>query len=232
MNETTPQEREDQVAVSQPRGHSVTAALSGAVFVVLAVLVAIGTTQQLDVAARELFRPADRWGATQLRVNVVVEGLKPVFVAPALAVFGVVAALLRSSWRPAVLVAAMGVVTVLLTLSAKFAVQRADPHYEMTALGGSFPSGHTVMLMVALGAVLLVLRGSIGWWGWALVAAGGLAMGLSLLLQAAHWLTDVVGGGVLAVTVLAAVDSPRRRPAREDSSAAERPGGVRRPVEG
>lgn len=232
MNETTPQEREDQVAVSQPRGHSVTAALSGAVFVVLAVLVAIGATSQLDVAARELFRPEDRWGATQMRVNVVIEGLKPVFVAPALAVFGVVAALLRSSWRPAVLVAATGAVTVLLTLSAKFAVQRPDPHDEMTALGGSFPSGHTVMLMVALGAVLLVLRGSIGWWGWGLVAAAGLAMGLSLLLQAAHWLTDVIGGGVLAVTVLAAVDTLRRRPAREGSRAAERPGSVRRPVEG
>lgn len=220
------------MAVSQSRGHIRIAALSGAVFVVLAVLVAAGATQQLDVAAREFFRPEDRWGATQMRVNLVVEGLKPVFVAPVLAVFGVVTALLRSSWRPLVLVAATGVVTVLLTLSAKFAVQRADPHYEMTAFGGSFPSGHTVMLMVGVGAVLLVLRGSVGRWGWALAVAAGLVMGLSLLFQAAHWLTDVVGGGILAVAVLAAVDTPRRRLAREGSSAAGRPAGVRRSAEG
>ena len=63
----------------------------------------------------------------------------------------------------------------------------------MSAVGGSFPSGHMVSVLVCLGGALLVVQQRPRWWEWVLVGLVDLAMGLSLLLQAAHWLTDVVG---------------------------------------
>jgi hypothetical protein len=38
---------------------------------------------------------------------------------------------------------------------------------------------------------------------WLIPAFGGVLMGISLLLQAAHWSTDIAGGGLLATGVLA-----------------------------
>jgi membrane-associated phospholipid phosphatase len=169
----------------------------------LGALVATEVTQGLDVAVRDALRPGDEWGTTQVRVDVLVEGLKPRNVAVLLVLFGLAAALWRRSWRPAVYVAAVVVVTVVSTLAVKFALERTDPHHEMTALGGSFPSGHTASLVVGLGLVVLVLRRSARCWDWLAVAVVGAAMAFSLVVQAAHWFTDVVGGSLLAVAILA-----------------------------
>jgi membrane-associated phospholipid phosphatase len=168
----------------------------------IGLLVATQATQGLDVAVRDTLRPGDEWSTAQVRVDILVEGLKPLHVGVLLVVFGLAVALARRSWRPAVYVAAVVVATAVSTLAVKFALGRTDPHHEMTALGGSFPSGHTASVVVGLGLVFLVLRSSARWWDWFAVAVLGAAMAFALVVQAAHWFTDVVGGAILGVAIL------------------------------
>ena len=193
------------------RGLFVLAAVAATAFVVLAVLVATHATQDLDVAARNHFRPHDVWGTTQMRVDVIVEGLKPSKMLPLLALVAVVACVRARSWRPAAYAALLGGVTGALTMLTKVIVERPDPHQDMTAVGGSFPSGHTVTVLVCLGGAILLVQELPRWWEWAVVGLVGVAMGLSLLLQAAHWFTDVLGGLLLGLTVLAAAVGLRLR---------------------
>ena len=68
------------------RGATLLAIITGLAFVVLAVFVEVGATHPLDVAMREFFRPGDVWGDTQIRVDIMVEGLKPTRVLPLAAV--------------------------------------------------------------------------------------------------------------------------------------------------
>ncbi len=185
------------------RGWFLLAAAAALAFLVLTVLVGTHTTQDLDVAARDHFRPDDVWGTTQVRVDVIVEGLKPRNLAPLLVLVALAVSLRRGSWRPAVYAVVLAGVAGSLTLLVKHLLERADPHHEMSAVGGSYPSGHMVSVLICLGGTFLLVQERPRWWAWVLVGLVDLAMGLSLLLQAAHWLTDVVGGLLLGVTVLA-----------------------------
>jgi len=168
------------------------------------VLVLAHLTQSLDDAARGFFRPDDAWGTTQQRADLVVEGLKPRNVAPLLAAVGIGASLHRLSWRPVVFGGLLGGVAVALTVATKVAIQRPDTHGEVSWTGGSYPSGHTVAVLVSFGGALLIVRERTRWWEWCCVALVGVGMGLALLLQAAHWFTDVAGGLLLATALLAA----------------------------
>jgi undecaprenyl-diphosphatase len=167
----------------------------------LVVAVALGLTQSLDARLRDAFRPGDVWGPLQMRVDVVVEGLKPVRTLPAFAVLVLVLAVARRSWEPlryaAVLLAAAGLPAAVV----KVALARTDPHHELSSVG-SFPSGHTLVLVLCAGGALVLLRGAPSWWEWLAVAALGTVMAFSLLVQAAHWFTDVLGGALLASAVL------------------------------
>ncbi len=207
--------------MSRSRGPVALAIVSATALLVLTVLVAIGATQRIDVAARDYFRPGDEWGSLQMRVDVLVEGLKPRNVAPLMALVGIAASLLQKSWRPAVYVAAIACVAGALTLLTKLVTERSDPHYEMTAIGGSFPSGHTMGVLVLLGAAVLVFSERSRWWEWVVVVVAGLGMGFALLVQAAHWLTDVVGGVLLAVTVLSLASVSLLRSSRTEAVTSE-----------
>jgi membrane-associated phospholipid phosphatase len=65
-----------------------------------------------------------------------------------------------------------------------------------------------VMLLVSLGCALLVLRAQATCWEWMSVAVVGLTMAVSLLLLAMHWLTDVAGGMLIGLMLLAVVSIP------------------------
>jgi membrane-associated phospholipid phosphatase len=77
----------------------------------------------------------------------------------------------------------------------------------MSAVGGSFPSGHMASVGICLGGALLVIRARTRWWEWLPVGAIALSMAFSLLVQSAHWLTDVLGGALLTVGVLGAAST-------------------------
>jgi membrane-associated phospholipid phosphatase len=86
------------------------------------------------------------------------------------------------------------------------AVGRPDTHGTTAdSHGGSYPSGHIIAVVVCLGLVVLMTQPRARRWVWLVPALVGGLMGVCILVQAAHWSTDVVGGGLLAVGVLTAV---------------------------
>jgi undecaprenyl-diphosphatase len=157
----------------------------------------------VDVAAREYFRPDDVWGDLQIRVDVIVEGLKPVRAVPLLALFVLAVSAYRRSWRPAAYAGLVLAVAGVPAAVTKVLLRRTDPHDDLSSIG-SFPSGHTLVLLVCLGVALLLVRRHPTPWEWGLVLAADAVMAWALLVQGAHWLTDVIGGALLGVAALAA----------------------------
>jgi membrane-associated phospholipid phosphatase len=52
--------------------------------------------------------------------------------------------------------------------------------------------------------IVILLGGGLRWWAWVSVAAVTTAMSVSLLFIGLHWLSDVLGGLLIAVTVTTA----------------------------
>ncbi len=205
--------------LDRPRGTVLLTSVSAIGFVVLAMLVAFHATDHIDVAVRGSFRPHDVWGLPKRRADRLVEDARPRNMAALLALVGVGASLRRRSWRPLVYATLVGSGSAVLTQGFKILLGRPDPNYQTFPHSGSFPSGHTVSVIVCLGGALLVLRAQTHWWEWVFVGLGGLAMSLALLVEAAHWFTDIVGGALLAVTMLAATaGSPLRKPSQPSTA--------------
>jgi membrane-associated phospholipid phosphatase len=180
----------------------VTMLSASAAYVLLTVLVAAGLTAGLDAAVRDWFRPGDVWGSQQMAVDRLVEGLRPrnamaIFLALCLAVV-----LARRVWRGAVLAILLIGTAGAITLATKVLLQRPDPHDEMSSVG-SFPSGHVLCLLLCAGLLLLLLDAHPRPWQWCLAGLLGASMAVSLLVQAAHWFTDVLASGLLGVATLA-----------------------------
>lgn len=173
-----------------------------AALALLSVLVATGVTDGLDDRVRELFRPAGQWGGLQVRVDTVVEGLRPPVCVVLLALATLAATVLRRSWWPVVSVAVTGGATIALAGALKFGVGRVDTHGDLGTLGGSYPSGHVATVLVTAGCLALLARERPGPLVWALVALLGGVMAWALLVQTAHWFTDVLGGVLVAIIAL------------------------------
>lgn len=217
-------------AVARGRLPLLTSLASAAAFLVLSVLVATHVTQRVDTRAVEWLRPHGEWGRSQVLLMPVIDGLAPPRVFLLLVVVGVSASIWRASWRPGAWAALLALAGVTLTMVAKFAVHRPDPQYEMSAIGGSYPSGHVVALLLCLGGSVLVLRSPTRWWYWLPVGLLGAAMGAALLVTAAHSVTDVAGGALLAVALLAAASvTPLRQTAAGVRGGARDRRGRRRP---
>ena len=178
------------------------AAVALVALLALSVLVATGRTVPLDDWVRELFRPHDQWGDLQVRVDTVVEGLRPRNSGALLLIVTAVVAVVRRSWWPVASVAAVVAAGAVLTLVLKAVVGRADTHGDLGALSGSYPSGHVVMVLLLVGCTVLLVRERPGPLAWSLVGLGGAVMAWALLVQTAHWLTDVVGAVLIGVLVL------------------------------
>jgi membrane-associated phospholipid phosphatase len=179
------------------------AGVTAAGFAVLAIAVRLGLTDSWDVALRDRARPNDVWGPRQQQADHVVEALRPEVVAPVLAVVVLLLCLVRRSFRPAGFALGLGLLAAALTLGAKIAVNRPDPNGTVHRHVGSFPSGHTATIMVALGIAVFLFRSQARWWHWLLPALAGALMGTCLAIETAHWVTDVLGAGLLATAVLA-----------------------------
>jgi membrane-associated phospholipid phosphatase len=179
------------------------ALVSMCAFTALAFAVHFGVLNNLDMIIREWARPADVWGPAQLWADLVIDGLRPAVLAALLSLVMLGYSVKRRSLRPVAFVSVAGLATVAATAATKIAVGRLNPHGDVGNDGGSFPSGHTVAVVVCLGLGVLMMRPRVGRWIWLIPAFGGVLMGASMLLQAAHWSTDIAGGGLLATGVLA-----------------------------
>lgn len=140
----------------------------------------------------------------------------------------------RRSLEPVLVAAVTAVGSVGLTVVGKTVVARsrppivdAVPPFESSF---SFPSGHSLNSMALVGVVTyLALRQLARWWSRLLVVVAGslfvVAMGLSRVYLAHHWLTDVLGAWMIALAWLTVVvtahhlylrsDHARRRPGRQ-----------------
>jgi undecaprenyl-diphosphatase len=137
---------------------------------------------------------------------------------PILAVAAIlILSLRRKSWTPAILIAAAGIGSLLMTIVGKDIVGRARPPlmdavppYEYSP---SFPSGHTLNAVVIAGVVayLLVLRRrTIHGRVITIVVAAlfAVTIGFSRVFLGHHWFTDVLaawalGGAWLALIITA-----------------------------
>ena len=177
---------------------------SAAAFTTLAVGVQLGLLNTFDSIIRQWMRPDDEWGPAQIRTIYVVDGLRPGVVVSVLAAYTAAICVVRRSLRPGLFVGAVWLITAALTVAVKIAMGRPDPHGVVGGHGGSFPSGHTISVVVCLGLAVLVAQPRLGRWMWIPLALVGALMGTALLVQGAHWSTDVLGGGLLAIGVLTA----------------------------
>jgi membrane-associated phospholipid phosphatase len=173
-------------------------------FSALAVAVRLDLVKTLDLIIRQWARPHDVWGPTQLWAAFLVEGLRPAVLA-LVAAFTLGYSVKHRSLRPVAFVVGVGLATAAVTVATKIAIGRLNPHGVVGNDGGSFPSGHTIAIIVCLGVCVLLAQPRAGQWVWLIPVSGGAVMGASLLLEAAHWATDIVGGGLLATAVLAII---------------------------
>jgi membrane-associated phospholipid phosphatase len=165
----------------------------------------------LRLAKRMRSRPVDAGAAGIARAFGPVA--MPILT---LAAGGVLAARQRHA-SPLVLVVATAAGSLAMTIAGKDVIHRhrpprrdAIPPFETSP---SFPSGHTLNATTIVGVIayLLVLHEKrLGPQAAILGAAGGIAVavGLSRVLLAAHWFTDVVvgwtaGAGWLSLTITA-----------------------------
>jgi undecaprenyl-diphosphatase len=109
--------------------------------------------------------------------------------------------LLRRRRRLALFVAVTAIGSSLLNGLIKTTVHRARPHFAdpvATAVGRSFPSGHTQAATVGFGLLTLVFLPYLPTWArpwvWVVAALGVALVGFSRIALGVHYLTDVVGG--------------------------------------
>lgn len=176
-----------------------------ACYVLFAVAVHLRLLDSFDLALRNAARPGGVWGPPQIRATRVAEALQPVHVAWALLLVAVVLCVLRSSLRPIAVAVTVGVPVAIVTRGTKWVMAHSDPATAPVA-HDSFPSGHTVSVIVAFGLVVLLLRVPTRW-GWMPPTLMGCLMGSALVLADIHPASDVIGGGLLALAGLASAQT-------------------------
>lgn len=130
------------------------------------------------------------------------------------AVFGVVVWLFyrrrrRLAWWAIATMAAGGALGALL----KLLVGRNRPDFldpVARATGYSFPSGHALNVTLAAGVLLLIflpLRHRYRAWLWAAAVAAVVGTGFCRIALGVHWTSDVVGGWILGIAVVAATSA-------------------------
>lgn len=121
---------------------------------------------------------------------------------------------LRGARRLALWAAVTMLGGALIDVVLKDAIDRARPYFPnpvATAPGASFPSGHSFTAVLGAGVLVLVLlpllrpAGRVA--AWIVGAAVVLAVGYSRVALGVHWVSDVVGGWLLGIGLLAATSA-------------------------
>lgn len=180
------------------------AAIGAIAFLGCTAAVTAGLLDRLDRAVIAVVRPDNVWSWPQVMCNHFVDGLEPGHAVWMPVVAALVACVVRRSVRPAVLAAGTGVATAAAVVAVKTWVAQPDGQGNLYN-GGSYPSGHTVTLMVCSGLTVLLLTARPPRRAWLVPAGLGVVMASCLVIVGQHWLTDVVGGVLLGMLVLAVI---------------------------
>lgn len=207
---------------------TVTAGLALAGFLVLTILVSTHRTDRVDQWFRRWSWPSQHWGSRQEAADDFANWLDPELIAAVVIAVALVITLRRRSWRTVALTAGVIGVVSALELGMKTLLPDLATSSPSTRPVGAFPSGHVLAAIAFPGALVLAARWRLA--AWAGVALFGLAMSAAALVSVIHWITDVVGSILLAVSVLCAAGAtapptaswlprrPGRRPAERRSA--------------
>lgn len=191
--------QQDRPAARRPPKWTVPAVLA-ACYAVFAVAVHLRLFDSVDVAVRDASRPGDVWGPLQVRAAGVVRQFDPVRITWALVLTTAMFSALRRSVRPLAVVGVIGLLVAMVTLGTKWLMARSSS--ATTPVGhSSFPSGHTVSVLIAFGLLVLLLQPG-GRRTWILPAFAASVVGSALVISQIHPATDVVGAALLAVAAL------------------------------
>ncbi|WP_326667711.1 MULTISPECIES: phosphatase PAP2 family protein [unclassified Streptomyces] len=134
----------------------------------------------------------------------------------------------RRAWRLAAWSGVTAVASALIGLLVKVVVERARPSLSdpvAQAPGFSFPSGHAMTATTSFAILLLALlplvpRGRLRTLFWSVSVVSVVGVGFTRVALGVHWFSDVVGGWLLGLAVVASTawafeawraDSGRRR---------------------
>ncbi|MFJ4439276.1 phosphatase PAP2 family protein [Streptomyces sp. NPDC088923] len=119
--------------------------------------------------------------------------------------------LYRRAWRLAVWSGVTAVAGGVVGLLVKLVVERARPAFAdpvAHAPGYSFPSGHAMTALTSIAVILLALLPFVprAWRPvcWTLGTVSVLGVGFTRVALGVHWFSDVVGGWLLGLAVVAA----------------------------
>ncbi|WP_052112961.1 phosphatase PAP2 family protein [Knoellia aerolata] len=172
-------------------------------FLALTLVVATGSADTLDLRIAHHFRPTDAWwGDLQNTWSPWMSRLRPLHVMVLFATTVVGVCALRRSWWPMAFGATLSVAGVAALRLLQLVLARPDPHGYLEPGGGSYPSGHMLAVVVFLGGALLMVWPRVRWWWWASLAVPAGLMAAALVITVAHWPTDVLGGGLLALALV------------------------------
>ncbi|MEV7639828.1 phosphatase PAP2 family protein [Streptomyces rubiginosohelvolus] len=191
-----------------------TGAVVGAASLVLLVLVAVrwSPLMSLDRSVADALHRHAVGDPGLVHVNrVLTDWVWDPWTMRALIAVTVIALWWRGARRLALWTAATSLLATLLQQGLKAAVDRERPQWTDpvdSANFAAFPSGHAMTAVVTCGLLLWLLRlygAGPGLWGTALAVAVVSAIGVAAtrVYLGVHWLTDVVGGALLGVAVVA-----------------------------
>ncbi|MGW1334122.1 phosphatase PAP2 family protein [Streptomyces rubiginosohelvolus] len=191
-----------------------TGAVVGAAALVLLVLVAVrwSPLMSLDRSVADALHRHAIGDPGLVHVNrVLTDWVWDPWTMRALIAVAVTALWWRGARRLALWTAATSLLATLLQHGLKAAVDRERPQWTDpvdSANFAAFPSGHAMTAVVTCGLLLWLLRlygAGPGLWGTALAVAVVSAIGVAAtrVYLGVHWLTDVVGGALLGVAVVA-----------------------------
>jgi len=165
------------------------------------------TGVDLDVESSVEERPDHRLLLLPLKALAVASSTRGSFLL--LLAVGLLFAIRRNDWHPALLVGAAFIGVAVSTTVLKALFDRPAPvDWAAGDLSGeSFPSGHMAQAVAVWGIIAIIVAMDRPRRTGQILAAGGVLMiaaaAVSRLVLGAHWLTDVIAGTALGVFWLA-----------------------------
>lgn len=212
----------------QPFGRAwVLPGVSGALLALLTMIVVVtGHLGSLDARVIAQFTPVPVSGAVHAAVTALSATASAGVGIVLIMLLGLVLAVRRRALLPLLITSTATLLLVVGVYVGKAAVGRARPITNLAVdPEPAFPSGHSTTSVVMVGCLLLLLGA-----GWStarrrttliLLACYPAVVGVCRLYLGLHWLSDVLAGWLLGVTIIgivAALFGPSRRPPGEHES--------------